>query len=149
MSDVLREQDPKNFVFQFYRTLMMSQCQVSFSMLTPDSQKGFCDAILKVMLERKPEATKAAGIGHPEIRLLIQSNDSFVMKFFWRRFYRISNCYDMVYNGLYSNENVRSDYAEVHVELPDGKNGTYTGVFKIYKKGPIWKYGYIESNCPL
>jgi hypothetical protein len=146
MADVTREQDPKNFVFQFYRTMMMSQCHISFSMLTDKSQKIFMDAVYNVMMQRKPNATKAADIGHPEIRMLIESNDSFIMKFFWRRFYKMCGCYDMIYHGIYSNENERSDYAEVHVILPNGNDTERTDVFKIYRKGPIWKFGYVESG---
>jgi hypothetical protein len=150
MSDPTREQDPKNFVFQFFRTLMMSQCHVSFSMLTPTSQKAFIDWVQKDMYRRKPEASKAANIGPNEVRLLIEQNDTTVMKTFWRYFYQKSGCYDLIYNGIYSNQNESPNSAEVFIQLPADKSGNKRQVvFKIVKKGPVWKLCYVESGAPL
>jgi hypothetical protein len=148
MADVTHEPDPKNFVFFFFRTLMMSQCHTSFSMLTETSQKRFIQWVQEDMYRRKPEACKAARIGPKEVRMLMEINDSTVMKTFWKYFYQKSRCYDMVYNGIYRNENVTTSSAEVIITF-QSPNGPYEVVFKIVKKGPIWKFAYIESEGPI
>jgi hypothetical protein len=149
MADPTQEQDPKNFVFQFFRTLMMSQCSVSFSMLTNESQKVFIEHVMKDMYERRPAAAKGANIGPKEVRMLIENNDSGIMKTFWRTFYQTSRCYDMIYNGIYRTEHETPQTATVVVQLPQPNDAKLDVPFTAHRKGPVWKLAYVESKAPL
>jgi hypothetical protein len=140
---------PEHIADYFFKSLLQNQCHVCWSLFSKHTQDHFAQWCLESIYERTPEAAKFSNLGIPEVKLLLEKNDSMLMKTFWKRFYISSNAADFYRFGYY--ETIQNDGKQALVGVmfryPNGKTTQLT-LTMVNEKG-AWKLGYLESKLPF
>lgn len=139
---------PDKILYQFYHSLLQSQCHVSWSLFSKQTQNQFAQWFLEELQRRNPNAVNAAQLGVKEVKIMFGNNDSMVMKFFWRRFFFSSGANEFARFGYFSTDEIQGNQAFVRatVRLPNGQVREFR-LPMVNEKG--WKYAYVENNLPF
>jgi hypothetical protein len=140
---------PDQVLDGFFKYLMQNQCHVSWALFSATSQAKFLDWTLDTLYNKNGEAAKTAKLTTKEVRMLLERNDSMLMKTFWKKFYLSSNAGDFYRFGYYSLLNQDGKDAQVQVEFryPQGQIVHITVNMVFERNG--WKLAYIESGLPF
>jgi hypothetical protein len=133
----------------FFRSLMQNQCHVCWSLFSSKSQEHFLKWTLEALAQKNPTAVTASKIGPKEVRILLERNDSLLIKTFWKHFFLSSSAADFFRFGYYNVQENNGREAKVLVtfKYPNGQSAQVT-VTMLKERGG-WKFAYIESELPF
>ena len=139
---------PDQVLYQFYASLLQSQCNVSWNLFSKATRNKFAEWFLEELKRRNPDAVSAADLGLKEVMIMFGNNDSLVMKFFWRRFFFASGANEFARFGYFDVDSIegKKAFVKATVRLPNGQVREFR--LPLVNEGG-WKYAYVENNLPF
>lgn len=140
---------PDQSARQVFASMLEGNCHHSWGIFSAATQKHFADWALKDLYQRNNEAATGARLSAREVKLMFESNDPMLIKFFWRRFFFASSANDLFRYGYFSTQSVQGKNAIVKVTLkyPNGQVQE-VNLPMINERGG-WKLAYVENNLPF